>query len=344
MTPGSGRKRPDEAKRGKHMTVSTSPLISVVSPFYNRAHHLPALLATLEAQTFRDFELVISDDGSTDELVDAVERSRTSFPTSCVRHQVNRGAAAARNTGMDVARGRYIALLDSDDGWRPDKLQKQLQHVTSHQEASRLVSLTRQIVIGASTYLAPNKTMNLADEVGSYLFLSGGVIQSSMMFLRRDLATSVRFDNESKGHDDWSFALRLQAAGARFEMLNEPLTIYNDNTGGARRSPSYSATRLQWLAERKQNLGNKAYWAAVAAVASRLEDNAEIKPLRLIANACGRGAISPWRAAYYALSWAMPSIRSIAVGARKVAAGRELARLSCSGNQQPDEVAGRRNE
>lgn len=295
-------------------TGRSAPLVSVVTPFHDRRPLLPALLATLARQTLRDFELVIVDDGSSDGLAQAVAEADAPFPLRCVRLPENRGAAMARNAGIDAALGRYVALLDSDDSWHPEKLQRQMNHLESG--PPDLVSLTRQRVTGGASYVTPAHLMTREDDVGSYLFQRGGVIQSSMMVLARRLAAEVRFEDGSRGHDDWSFALRLQRHGARFEMLPEPLTLYDDGGGRPRRSPAYSSARLAWLAQRRSELGEAAYWAAVAAVASHLHGDGT-GPLKLIATALRNGAIGPARAAYYTMAWACPPLRSLARGTRQ---------------------------
>lgn len=290
-------------------TATPVPSISVVSPFHNRRTFLPALIETLGRQTFTDFELIIVDDGSTDGLEDAVKQLRTAFPIHLIRLEQNRGAAAARNVGIDAARGRYVALLDSDDAWHPEKLRLQFTQLEDDRSGRDLVSLTRQMVRSRYAYVSPKDAMGPDDDVGSYLFLRGGVIQSSMMVLGRELAQRVRFDKSDHGHDDWSFALRLQAAGARFAMLEEPLTIYDDTAGRTRRSPTYSIARLGWLEERRKALGEKAYWAAAAAVASHLPLRSGVNPLGIIRTAYGQRSIGIGRASYYAVVWAFPAVR-----------------------------------
>jgi len=295
------------------MTGSRHPAISVISPFYNRRRLLPAVIATLERQSFTDFELIIADDGSSDGLAEAVAACSTRFPLRLVRLDRNHGAATARNAGIDAATGRYVAFLDSDDGFHPTKLERQIRQLEAAD--SRLVSLTRQFVRSRRDHIAPRRPMTVSDRVGDYLFRQGGVIQSSMMMLSRELASSVRFEDGSRGHDDWSFALRLEAAGARFAMLEEPLTIYDDLPGRDRRSPTYSAARLAWLAERRHLLGDTAYWAAVAAVASHLPRSDDVRPLGLIGSAYRQNAIGIGRAAYYSLAWLVPPARG---GARQL--------------------------
>src|SRR4051794_7079443 len=105
---------PQESIAITETRTGTSPLVSVVTPFFNRAPYLPALIANLHRQRFTEFELVIADDGSTDGLAEAVSDLETAFSVTFVRLEKNRGAATARNAGLDAARGRYIALLDSD--------------------------------------------------------------------------------------------------------------------------------------------------------------------------------------------------------------------------------------
>lgn len=101
-----------------------APTVSVVMPLYNKVCHVGAAVRSVLAQTFTDFEIVVVNDGSTDgsprvvqELTDGRIR---------LLHQKNAGAAAARNAGIAAARGRWVAFLDADDTWRPEKLARQL--------------------------------------------------------------------------------------------------------------------------------------------------------------------------------------------------------------------------
>jgi glycosyltransferase involved in cell wall biosynthesis len=315
VAPSWDGKRPAEMIQAPQYTVNDVtvgapvPSMSVVSPFHNRRAFLAGVIETLGQQTFTDFELIIVDDGSSDGLADDIAGLKTDFPIRFIRLEQNRGAAAARNVGIDAARGRYVALLDSDDAWHPEKLRLQFEQLENNTSGHELVSLTRQLVRSRYAYVSPAFAMGPDDDVGSYLFLRGGVIQSSMMVLSRDLAGRVRFDKSDHGHDDWSFALRLQAAGARFAMLEQPLTIYDDTAGRTRRSPKYSIARLGWLEERRTALGERAYWAAAAAVASHLPLGSGVNPLGIIHAAYRQRSISTARAAYYVLVWAFPSVR-----------------------------------
>lgn len=106
------------------------PTVSVVVPTYNRVDHLHRSIESVLAQTYEDLELLIVDDGSTDdtaELVQSYDDDRITY----IVHEENRGASAARNTGIERASGEYIAFLDSDDEWLPRKLEHQVAEIES---------------------------------------------------------------------------------------------------------------------------------------------------------------------------------------------------------------------
>lgn len=102
------------------------PNVSVIIPTYNRAHLLGRAIRSVLNQTYQDFELIIVDDGSSDNT-DEVVKSFNDVRVRYIKHKKNRGGAAARNTGIKAARGKYIAFQDSDDEWLPEKLEKQMK-------------------------------------------------------------------------------------------------------------------------------------------------------------------------------------------------------------------------
>lgn len=108
-----------------------APVVSVVTPLYNSSLHIGATLDSLQAQTFTDWEAILVDDGSTDDTRQRVERFLEDSRFTYVR-QPNRGIAAARNRGIQASQGTWIAFLDHDDRWRPDKLARQLDAAARH--------------------------------------------------------------------------------------------------------------------------------------------------------------------------------------------------------------------
>lgn len=101
-------------------------MVSVVIPSYERAGFIGRAIESVLAQTYQDFEILVVDDGSADGTRDVVSSFRDER-IRYVRHEENKGAAAARNTGISDAKGEYIAFLDSDDEWMPEKLEKQIK-------------------------------------------------------------------------------------------------------------------------------------------------------------------------------------------------------------------------
>src|SRR5688572_19425954 len=97
-----------------------APTVSILLPTYNRAAFLPQALEAIGAQAFTDWELIVVDDGSTDDTPAVLERLVAGLgrPVHLIR-QENQGAYGARNTGLDAARGKYVAFYDSDDTWLP---------------------------------------------------------------------------------------------------------------------------------------------------------------------------------------------------------------------------------
>ena len=306
----------------------SSPTVSVVTPFYNRRRWLQSCLEMLELQTLKDFELIIVDDGSTDGLGDALASTSTKFPLRFIRLAKNAGPSTARNMGIDAAQGRYVALLDSDDAWHPDKLRLHVEQFEATSDRDRLVGLSRQLVIGNELFVRPKRLMSRSDRVGKYLFQLGGVIQSSAMFLATNLARAARFPDGEYEHEDWAFALHLEAIGARFEMLPQGLTYYRDDDRADRASPPYTRKRLDWLERYRGRLGEQAYYAARAAFASHMHSESPIASLGMMTTGFLRGEVPIWRTAYYFAAWAFPSVRKLGTRARRAWSGRGLSRTA----------------
>jgi glycosyltransferase involved in cell wall biosynthesis len=118
--------------------MSTKSLVSVVIPTFNRAHCIAATIESALAQTHRDLEIVVVDDGSRDDTAAVVARVEARDPRVRYVHQDNAGVSAARNRGFAEARGEFVALLDSDDLWLPDKLAAQVRCLEALPEAGMI--------------------------------------------------------------------------------------------------------------------------------------------------------------------------------------------------------------
>lgn len=110
-----------------------APLVSIITPVYNAARWLPETLSTVSAQTFTDWEHILVDDGSSDNsraICEAASRADSRFRLISKAHRA--GPSAARNAGIDAARGRFLAFLDADDLWHPEKLSRALEWIAKY--------------------------------------------------------------------------------------------------------------------------------------------------------------------------------------------------------------------
>jgi glycosyltransferase involved in cell wall biosynthesis len=202
------------------------PLISVVIPLYNARDVIRETIESVLAQTCRDYEIVVIDDGSTDASGDVVrsygERIR-------YIQQPNGGVAQARNRGISAARGRYIALLDHDDLWDPEKLAKQVAVLERQSAAGMVVTDVVHIDrVGRSmNQLGPAYQPR---QDFARLFVQGFVPTPSATLIRKDLLETVGgFDEQfnSAGMDDHELWTRL-AAVTTIVGLAEPLTYHRN--------------------------------------------------------------------------------------------------------------------
>lgn len=258
-----------------------SPLISVVIPVYNRASTILPTLCSVRDQTFTDFECIVVDDGSRDveELQAVVNQFDRRF--RLVRKQ-NAGASAARNHGIDLARGRYVALLDSDDQFLPEKLQKQLDVALPMEDAPFLCYSKLFVDRGIGKYwVKPPRGLNGGERVDEYLMADAGWIQTSSMFLPLSFAVRIRFGERLPSSQDTDFAIRCVNNGGGLIFIDEPLVIMNDEYDPNRVSKQRDhRPLLTWIESMKDAgaISSRSYWAyrgwqcaRVASSSSRVE-------------------------------------------------------------------------
>lgn len=200
--------------------MTDAPLVSVVIPTFNRAGTIQRALDSVVRQTHRPLEIIVVDDASTDDTPRLVDRGFCPVPLTLVALSHNEGAAAARNHGIALAQGDYVAFLDSDDEWQPDKLARQLAGlgpetgasytgIASYGEDGRLCGLSRATAEG---------------DLRPALYDHNLVGSTSCVMARRDLLQQVGGFNASlRSCQDWDLWLRL-AALTRFACVPEPLT------------------------------------------------------------------------------------------------------------------------
>jgi glycosyltransferase involved in cell wall biosynthesis len=187
--------------------MSAAPAVSVVIPAYCGHAYLNEALASVRGQTFADHETIVVDDCSGDECVSHYELGGD---VRLIVHSERRGPAAARNTGIRESRGRYIALMDMDDVWLPEKLERQVEVL----DRSPVAGLAFCHYTLADENLRPTERQPAPKKVGKSAFrrlLAGNIIKScSVVMLRREAIDRCGgFDEALLGPDDWDLWLRI---------------------------------------------------------------------------------------------------------------------------------------
>lgn len=190
------------------------PLVSVIIPVYNGARYLRAALESVFAQTYRPFEVIVVDDGSIDDS-GAIAQS---FSDVRYIRQENQGVAAARNHGIEAARGEFFAFLDQDDLWTPEKLKLQIEYLLNNQNLG--YTLTQQ-----QFFLEPGATLpawfrkELLSSVHTGWVLGTLVVRRPAFERVGNFATGYSAANDS----DWFF--RAKAAEIPMAVVPELLLL-----------------------------------------------------------------------------------------------------------------------
>lgn len=240
-------------------TEEKRPFFSVVIPLHNREGLIEnTIRSVLSQSTTQEFEIIVIDDGSKDssaEVVRAIQDDRLTY-----YYQSNAGANRARNHGIDKARGHYIAMLDSDDIFLPNHLQNAYEALQLNPNS---VLYSRIIVDRgtAGTFLKPPRAIRPDEPMSEYLLCGRGFLQTSTVVLPAALAKKVRYDEALPYGQDTDFAIRLSAAGAAFQMIEEPGAIWQDINDKNRVSSKFtSASRLEWLGRVEHLITRKAFY------------------------------------------------------------------------------------
>lgn len=204
-----------------------SPSISVVIPAYNGAHLLPEAIRSAYAQTIAPAQVIVVDDGCTDETADVVLALARDLPGNFIFIQKpNGGEASARNRGIIAATGEYVAFLDHDDVWLEEKFERQLP-LFDHPSKPALTFTAYTRVTGEDRMLVRVEGWQPTPEHALRQLMEGCCVTPSTVMVRRDALTAVGpFDESLWLGNDWDMWLRLSASGYRFAYLPEPMTDY----------------------------------------------------------------------------------------------------------------------
>jgi glycosyltransferase involved in cell wall biosynthesis len=216
------------------------PLVSVLIPAYNAASTLAETLASVCRQTYRNLDIIVVDDGSTDDTVELATRLSLDDPRIRLLRQDSAGVAAARNLALRHAAGPLVAPVDADDLWHPTKIERQIRRLREATDAAVVYCWSVEIDPASRVVELRLDQDGCEGDVYAALVLTNFLGNASVPLLRRDLAEAVGgWDpslraQEAQGCEDWQFYLRL-AARARFALEPAFLVGYRQSPGAMSR-------------------------------------------------------------------------------------------------------------
>jgi len=200
--------------------------VSVIIPTYNRRNCITIALNSVVAQSYKDYEIIVVDDGSTDDTTEVLAPYRG---TLRYFYQENRGIAGARNRGIREAKGEYIAFLDSDDYWVPEKLARQVACFSENPHYGMVA--TRCSSISPKGKFRKKNRPGKSGWILLDLFNANFIRTSSAMITRECLESVGLFDESLPECEEYDLWLRI-AAHYPIGFINDPLTVYLDNPWG----------------------------------------------------------------------------------------------------------------
>jgi glycosyltransferase involved in cell wall biosynthesis len=243
------------------------PFFSVVIPVYNRARVIRDAVESVLKQSFQDLEIIVVDDGSTDNS--CARLAACADPRMRLVVQKNAGASAARNRGIDLARGRFVAFLDSDDTFLPHHLEVMAELVKGTQGSGTQGSGTQGLVAYAPVrahrgpqgfLIKPHRAIRQGETMASYLMCERGFVQTSGLVVPADAARKVRYREDVRYGDDTDFAIRLELAGYSFVMADRPGVVWYDGPDPGRLSNTrIEGGDLKWLHDLRPLILRQAY-------------------------------------------------------------------------------------
>jgi glycosyltransferase involved in cell wall biosynthesis len=200
-------------------------LVSVIIPAFNAATTIGATIDSVLAQTLQDFEIIVSDDGSTDSTALVVSRYRTDPRVHYLFHE-NRGTSHAKNLAARQAKGEYLAFLDSDDSLDRTALERMVQQLRSTRAVWCIVDVVKIIgddrIIRCSQFPSGDLLLGILEK---------DFVTRSPFYVRSEFLASGMFDEDLAVREDWDINIRMIERGRPFTYINEPLYIYARTEG-----------------------------------------------------------------------------------------------------------------
>ncbi len=209
----------------------SEPLISIIIPVYNSAKYLQMTLQAVQAQTFKDFEVICVDDGSSDDSPQILERFATADNRFKIHRQTNAGGSAARNKGLELARGKYIAFLDNDDIYHPQYLEILYQNIVAEDADLSCCSYLRFKGHGDYKFADVSMTPRV-DFISEQPFIDKFMHKKKIEMLmwtklyRRELFDDIRFALDLPAINDILLNIEILLKSKKAVVCRAPLIAY----------------------------------------------------------------------------------------------------------------------
>lgn len=230
-------------------------LVSVIIPAYNAAASIAVTIDSVLSQTFQDFEIIVSDDGSTDSTAAVVSRYQSDPRVRYLFHE-NRGTSHAKNLAARQAQGEYVAFLDADDTLDPTALETLVRQFRATGAAWCVVDIIKRIGDDRIVRRAQFPSGNLLPGI-----LEDDFVTRSPFYLRSAFLASGMYDEHLAVREDWDINIRMIEAQRPFTYVKEPLYIYARTegslmTGNLRRTLTCTEMVLQKHHKKLADAGN----------------------------------------------------------------------------------------
>jgi glycosyltransferase involved in cell wall biosynthesis len=232
--------------------TENKPTVSIIVPTYNRSRLLARAVKSVLNQTYQNFELIIVDDASTDnteEVVGSFNDERIKY----VRHEKNKGEAAARNTGIKAAMCDYIAYQDSDDEWLPEKLARQMELLEdAPSEVGVIYTGFWKTENHGRTYIPFSWVSQKNGDIHKEL-LKGNFIGSPVVLIKKECFDRVGlFDERLRNLVDWEMWLRISKR-YHFRCVDEPLAVAHYDSDNVSDDPDSLIDALELVLEKNRS-------------------------------------------------------------------------------------------
>ncbi|WP_307847708.1 teichuronic acid biosynthesis protein TuaG [Metabacillus bambusae] len=198
------------------------PYVSIITPSYNSSKYIKKTIDSVKMQTFKNWEMIIVDDCSKDDTRSILRKlSEEDSRIKVIYLETNSGAAVARNTAIDAAMGKYIAFLDSDDLWLPEKLEKQIKFM---EEKDILFSFTKYDVIDEEGNNL-NKPVSVPESIDYHGLLKNTIIGCLTVMINIEKLGKMKMP-EIRTRQDFAFWLSILRKGHKAYGINETLAQY----------------------------------------------------------------------------------------------------------------------